>query len=120
MTIQVQATPALSTAGPQVTATLSDRGSAHVSIVLFIAGVTPVPVQHDETYFGSKSFTFSLPPGRYEADFQVTAYRVGNALGPVYDTEFSLNGLTAATAKGALPAGKNSDVGFATVRFTVT
>lgn len=120
MTIPVQANPALTTPGPQVTATLSDRGSAHVSIVLFIEGVTPVPVHHDETYFGSKSFTFSLPPGRYEAEFQVSAYRVGNALGPVYDSEFSLNGVTAATAKGALPPGTNSDVGFKTVRFTVT
>jgi hypothetical protein len=118
MTIPIT-TVSLSTSGPTVKFTLSDAGSAHVSIMLFIAGVTPLPVGHDETYTGSKDFVFALKSGSYDCDLQISAFNTLNTLGPVYDMTVLINGVTAASARGAVPAGKASDFGFTSFKFSV-
>jgi hypothetical protein len=117
MTISI-ATKKVTTAGPKVVFRLSDGGGAHVSITIFIPGVTPLPVQFVETFLGAKEFVFLVPAGTHTCSVQIAAFNVADALGPTYDSKVEINTLPAAAAKGSIAKGKDADVGFKTFSFT--
>jgi hypothetical protein len=119
MTINIQSAP-LIVAGPEVELTLADSGSAHVSFTVFIPGVTPTPIQWDETFVGEQTFKLPMAPGNYRCIVQIAAFDTGNALGPVYRSEVQLNGTTFATAKGKVPKKVGGDFGDTIEKFTVT
>ena len=105
--------------GPSVELKLEDSGSAHVSFTIFIEGVTPTPIQWDETFVGSKTFVLPMKAGSYKCDILIAAFTTNNALGPVYRSEVHLNGGSFASAKGKIPKKQTSDFGFTTETITV-
>ena len=118
MTITIQSTP-LIVSGPEVALTLADNGSAHVSFTLFIPGVTPTPIQWDETFVGEQTFNLPMAPGDYKCVIQIGAFDTNNALGPVYRSEVRLNGTLFASAKGKVPKKAGGDMGDTIENFTV-
>lgn len=105
--------------GPTIGMALSDEGSAHVSFTIFIAGVTPTPIQWDETFMGTRTFVLPMAPGTYKCDMMIGAFVTNNALGPVYKSEIRVNGQLIASAKGKVPKKQNSDFDFKTETITV-
>lgn len=118
MAITISSSP-VQVNGPTVDLKLQDSGSAHVSFTIFINGVTPVPIQWDETFVGSKTFTLPMGAGTYKCDILISAFDTNNALGPVYRTDIQLNGLPFASAKGKIPKKQKSDFGFKTETIVV-
>jgi hypothetical protein len=110
LTITINSSPA-QVSGPVVELELSDSGSAHVSFTIFIPGVTPTPLQWDETFVGSKTFSLPMQVGTYKCVMMIGAFDTNNALGPVYRSQISLNGLPFASAKGKVPKKDSSDFG---------
>jgi len=105
--------------GPVVQLELADSGSAHVSFTIFIQGVTPTPLQWDETFVGSKTFSLPMQAGTYKCDILIAAFTTNNALGPVYRSDIRLNGTPFASTKGRIPKKDSSDFGFKTETITV-
>ncbi|MDX2218293.1 MAG: hypothetical protein SF172_04655 [Burkholderiales bacterium] len=112
--MNIQTSNPTQVSGPPVTFKLQDKGSAHVSMTLIIAGATVL--RHEETYAGSLVRTLDLAKGNYECTYVEIAFKTG-ALGPTYDSIVTINGSTAVKAKGSIAAGSDSDYGFA--KFTL-
>ena len=119
MPIVINSAPA-QVEGSNVELTLQDSGSAHVSFTIFIEDVTPTPLQWDETFVGSKTFTLPMAAGTYKCDILIAAFDTNNALGPVYRPEILLNGTAFASAKGKVPKKQSGDFGFKTETIIVT
>jgi hypothetical protein len=96
--------------------TLGDSGNAHVDLTLAIQGQMPI-VNHF-TYQGQQTTTLSLTNGTYICTLVIQAFSYG-ALGPAYDSVLLVNGQLVASAKGAIPPGQTSDVGYATFTLIV-
>ena len=118
MAITINSSP-VEVSGPVVELMLEDNGSAHVSFTLFIEGVTPIPLQWDETFMGTKTFTLPIAPGEYKCDIMIGAFNTNNALGPVYKSKITLNGLEFASTKGKLAKKNSGEFGFTTQSFKV-
>ena len=99
----------LSVKGPQVAFTLSDVGTANVTISLSLS---------DGTHFfypdGSGkalSASTTLPPGHYECVLIVNAFDLG-VFGRSYRSKATIAGTTVATTNGSLPDGEGRDGDF--------
>jgi hypothetical protein len=94
---------------------LDDRGGAHVKLILSIKGKEPL--QHDETFQGSKTTLLVLDVGTYDCGVMIAAFKYG-ALNRHYDSNITANGISLANAKGDIPQTDASDFGFK--RFVLT
>lgn len=114
--MNIQTTNPTNVSGRTVKFLLEDKGSAHVSMTLVIAGVTVL--RHEETYTGSLSKELQIPAGTYECTFVEIAFKTG-ALGPTYDSRVTINGTPAAFTKGSIPGASDSDYSFAKFKLIV-
>lgn len=111
MTLDVVARERVSATGPNVMFTVGDHGGAFVSMLLFIPELAPEPFHHDETFFGDRTWSMPMPPGRYRAHFQLAAFAKG-ALNRSYRSFVTVDGQPAVTAEGNLPEDVPADDGF--------
>ncbi len=95
---------------------LDDKGGAHVKLILSIKGMAPL--EHDETFQGSKTTMLQLDIGTYDCSVMIAAFKYG-ALNAHYDSRISANGISIATAKGNILQGDASDIGFKRFQLTV-
>lgn len=96
---------------------LQDDSAAHVTLTVSITGYPPLT--HSFSY-GQGTFSGNLPvlpPGIYACAFTVQAFTY-QALGSMYNSKLSVNGLTVAAATGIVPA-TGFDVGTRQFMLTV-
>lgn len=119
MTIDVTARDRVTATGPEVLFTIGDHGGAFVSMLLFIPDVAPEPFHHDETFFGDRTWSMPIAPGRYQAHFQLAAFAKG-ALNRDYRSFVTVDGQPAARAEGSLPEDVPADDGFVSFEIVVS
>lgn len=107
------------TAKPKVMAEMTDQSGAHVELVLLAGDLPPIRHAFDFTE-GTVSVPLSeLSKGKHKCTLIVHAFKHRHSLSRVYDVALSVNGSTAAVAKGSIPSSRTSDVGFGDFVLTI-
>ncbi len=119
MTIDIRVHSPIGATGADVLFTMGDHGGAFVSLTLFMPTVAPDPIQHDETFFGDRTWRMTVPPGKHRVHFQVVAY-AKKALNRTYRSFLTIDGQPAAEAAGSIPDNEVMDDGFASFDLVVS
>lgn len=120
MNTAILSNPVITVQQPNVDFILGDKGSAFVSLTLFITDSSGIihKLAHDEHCTGRLTKSLPLDRGSYSCTFVIHAFRQG-VLGSACECFLNISGNEAVTAKGSIPDGSDDDLGYAKFKLIV-